>query len=552
MTPKPITRNTLFYGDNLPILRDHIPSESVDLVYLDPPFNSNRSYNVLFKEESGQESESQITAFDDTWHWSGSTPATYRALLTQGPPRVANMISALHDAIGTNQMMAYLVMMAARLVELHRVLKPTGSLYLHCDPTASHYLKIILDTIFDVRNFRNEIVWQRTNIHSDSKTWSAVSDAIFFYSKSGTFAWNPVYLPHSEQHISSKYRGRDSDGRAYTLSDMTSPNPRPNMMYDWKGYPFPQNGWRYSKETMAKLDADGRIWYPDDKSKRPRLKRFLDKMPGRLLGNVWTDIPPINSQAAERLGYPTQKPIALLERILLASSNPGDVVLDPFCGCGTTVAAAQKLGRRWIGIDITCLSTALLKIRLAGNFGLIEKTDYDVIGEPQDLASARQLFHDDKYQFQWWAGSLVRAKPLGAQEGSKTGKKGADQGIDGVINFTETDSGKLKRVIVQVKGGKVESKDIRDLRGAIEGEKAAIGVFITLKPPTKPMMDEAEKADFYESPGWGKSYPRIQILTIEQLLHGAQVQMPPEYGTFKQAKPVKTDEGVQGTLDLDA
>lgn len=333
MVAKPITENTLFYGDNLSILREHIQSESVDLIYLDPPFNSSRNYNVLFKDESGSDSEAQITAFEDTWHWNLAAEQTYADLLTDAPDQVGRMIESLRGFIGTNQMLAYLVMMTARLVELHRVLKPTGSLYLHCDPTASHYLKIILDAIFGIQNFQNEIIWKRTNVHSDAKHWSPVSDTILFYSKGGKFTWNPPYAPHSEQHLEAKYTAADEDGRRYTLSDMTSPNPRPNMMYEWMGYPSPLNGWRYSTETMAKLHAEHRIWYPTkkdgslDTSKRPRLKRYLDEMPGTLLSSIWTDIPPINSQAAERLGYPTQKPLTLLERIITASSNSGDIIL---------------------------------------------------------------------------------------------------------------------------------------------------------------------------------------------------------------------------------
>jgi site-specific DNA-methyltransferase (adenine-specific) len=298
---------------------------------------------------------------------------------------------------------------------------------------------------------------------------------------------------------------------------------------------------------MAKLDAEGRVWYPDDKAKRPQLKRYLDNTPGRLMSNVWTDIPPINSQAAERLGYPTQKPLALLERIIQASSNPSDVVLDPFCGCGTTVAAAQKLGRRWIGIDVTHLAIALQKYRLQEMFAGVT---FDVIGEPQDLGSAKQLFKDNPYQFQWWAGSLIKARPLGGEADSKKGKKGADQGIDGVITFIDDASNKPKRVLVQVKGGGVGSATVRDLRGTVEREQAAIGVLITLEPATRPMTTEAAAAGFYESPGWHQKYPRLQILTIEQLLHGAQVQMPPAYGTFKQAQKVKKDEGVQSGFDL--
>ncbi len=505
MTPKPITRNTLFYGDNLPILRDHIASESVDLVYLDPPFNSNRSYNVLFKEESGQESESQITAFDDTWHWGQQAAELYAELVTKTNGAVGQMIGALRGAIGENQMMAYLVMMAGRLVELHRVLKPTGSLYLHCDPTASHYLKVVMDTIFGGRNFRNEVIWSYKRYTASSKRFQRLHDVILFYGKSDETVFNDL---------------REEYGAKSGIAD-----------------------------SHYRQDEDGRWFRWQKRAGQEPYKVYLSE--GRRLGDVW-EMPIINASSNERLGYPTQKPIALLERILLASSNPGDVVLDPFCGCGTTVAAAQKLGRQWIGIDITFLSIALLKNRLTGNFSLTEKTDYNVIGEPEDLASARQLAQDDPYQFQWWAVSLIQAKPLGGQAGSKTGKKGADQGIDGVKNFLDDASGKPKRVLVQVKGGHVTSATVRDLHGTVDREKAAIGVLITLEPATKPMETEAHAADFYESPGWGKSYPRIQILTIEQLLHGAQVQMPPAHGTFKQAQRVKTDEGVQGALDLDA
>ena len=390
----------------------------------------------------------------------------------------------------------------------------------------------MLDTIFGPQNFRNEVVWKRTNVHSDSKTWSNVSDSIFFYSKGGSFTWNPIYAPHSEEHLQSKYRYADADGRLYTLDNMTSPNPRPNMMYEWKGHASPPNGWRYSKETMAKLDAEGRIWYPSDTSKRPRLKRYLDEMAGTLLGNVWTDINPINSQAQERLGYPTQKPLALLERIIQASSNPGDVVLDPFCGCGTAVAAAQKLDRRWIGIDITHLSISLQKYRLAAMFPGLK---FQVIGEPEDLGAARQLAGDDRYQFQWWALSLIRAKPLGGQEGSKAGKKGSDKGVDGVITFIDDNTGKPKRALVQVKSGHINAGDVRDLIGTVEQEKAALGLFITLEPPTAPMETAAVTAGYYHSPGWNQDYRRIQILTIESLLKGAQVQMPPTAQTFKQA-----------------
>jgi site-specific DNA-methyltransferase (adenine-specific) len=550
MIPKPITRNTLFYGDNLPILREHIADESVDLVYLDPPFNSNRSYNVLFKDESGKAAEAQITAFDDTWHWSGSTPATYHELVTEGPSQVAGMIAALYQAIGPNQMMAYLVMMAARLIELHRVLKPTGSLYLHCDPTASHYLKIIQDAIFGPDKFINEIVWKRTTAHGDSRQGSRhfgrVTDTILFYAKGSSYTWNQLFIDYDEKYVANKYRSEEpGTGRRYMLDNLTGPGgaAKGNPQFEFLGV---TRYWRYSKENMERLHQEGRIVQPSPGAV-PRYKRYLDEMKGQPIQNAWLDIDPINSQAAERLGYPTQKPLALLERIIQASSNPGDVVLDPFCGCGTTVAAAQKLGRRWIGIDITHLSIALQKYRLREMF---PDAEFDVLGEPRDMGSACQLAQDDRFQFQWWALSLIRARPVGGEAGSKRGKKGADQGIDGVITFIDDASGKPKRVIVQVKSGGVSSQTLRDLRGTVEREQAAIGVLITLEPATKPMEIEAGSAGFYESPAWQQKYPRLQILTIEQLLAGAHVKMPPAYGTFKQAQKVKQNVGVQGGLDL--
>ncbi len=545
--PEPITDNTLFYGDNLPILRDYIPDASVDLIYLDPPFNSSRTYNVLFKDESGEDSEAQIAAFEDTWHWNRAAESTYEDLVINGPLHVGKMITALRDFVGANQMMAYLVMMTARLVELHRVLKPTGSLYLHCDPTASHYLKIILDTIFEPENFLNEIIWKRTTTHSDAKRWSPVSDTILFYSKGNTFTWNSQYSDYDPDYVASKYRHNDDDGRGpYRLDNMTSPNPRPNMMYEWKGHATPPKGWRYSKETMAELDKEGRIWYPDSKSKRPQLKRYLNEMPGRLLDNIWTDINPINSQSKERLGYPTQKPLALLERIIEASSNPGDWVLDPFCGCGTAVAAAQKLGRRWIGIDITFLSISLQRSRLQEMFpGL----GFRVTGAPESVGAARYLAQHDRFQFEWWALSLVGARPSQPTTATK-GKKGADRGIDGIINFMDDTSGAAKRALVQVKSGKVSVRDVRDLRGTLEREKAALGLLLTLEAPTEPMETEAVEAGFYHSPGWYRKYPRVQILTIEALLGGAKPQMPPAWGTFKQAERVAEPGAVQGTLEL--
>lgn len=541
-------KNLLYYGDNLNILRDYIKSESIDLIYLDPPFNSNRNYNVLFKDESGHASDAQITAFEDTWHWNQTTEHVYQELVTGANPQVASMISALRQFIGTNQMMAYLVMMAVRLVELHRVLKPTGSLYLHCDPTASHYLKIVLDTIFGAENYRNEITWKRktgrgeTNIKS--MRFGVCTDILLFFTKSEDNYFETQYnydAPGYQEYVDKFFKYIDENGRYYRIADLSSPSPRPNLTYQYKGYLPPKNGWAISREKMEAWDKEGRLYFPKDPNGRIQRKRYLDELKGKPVQNLWDDIEMISSQSAERLGYPTQKPIALLERIIKTSSPINGVVLDPFCGCGTTIAAAQKLNRQWIGIDITHLSIALQKFRLKDSFGLVEKKDYEVIGEPVDLEAARQLSHDDKYQFQWWALSLVKARPLGGEPDSKKGKKGSDRGIDGIIHIIDNVDGKANKILIQVKGGHVKSGDVRDLRGVIDREGAVIGVFITLEKATKEMMTEAATAGFYHSPGWGKEYPRLQILTIAELLDGAEIKMPPASITFKKAEKVKPE-----------
>jgi len=560
--------NTLFYGDNLTLLRDraYFPDDSVDLIYLDPPFNSNRSYNVLFRDESGRDSDAQITAFEDSWHWGRGTEDLYTDLVTGADERLVRLLTALvggqdeRGLLGRNQMSAYLVMMAARLAELHRVLKPTGSLYLHCDPTASHYLKLVLDTIFGEWNFRNEITWQRTESHNTAEKYGNVADTLLYYAKSESTIWNQQYQQYSEAQL-SRFRYSDEDGRKYKLDDLTAPRPDSNSgKFEWRGTtPGPTRGWGYKIEQLEEWWQEGRIHTKRDGTPRmDGLKVYVDEALGKPLQNVWTDIPRIANTSSERLGYPTQKPLALLERIIRASSNPGDVVLDPFCGCGTAIDAAQGLGRRWIGIDITHLSVALMKYRLQDRHGLRAGRDYRVIGEPQDLAGARNLAEqeqDGRYQFQWWALSLVGARPLGStglsrerrsERGSgRSGRKGADGGVDGVIHFLDEDRN-TQRVVVQVKSGKVSRPDIGDLRGLL-GAGTAIGVFITLQPPTSQMQKSAFEAGYYESELWGR-FPRVQILTIEDLLDGKTVEMPTEHGTFRQAPRAPEERDAQGRL----
>jgi site-specific DNA-methyltransferase (adenine-specific) len=544
MPIKPLSQNTLFYGDNLPILREYVADESVDLIYLDPPFNSNRSYNVLFRDEKGREADAQVEAFEDTWHWGEEAEEIWNELVTSGAPNVSAIMGALRQVIHENQMMAYLVMMTARLVELHRVLKPTGSLYLHCDSTASHYLKMVLDAIVGIENFQNEVVWKRFNFHADAKRFGKVTDRILFYSKTADFVFHRLRVPFSEDYTESKFTHVDSDGRRYRLDNLNPPGGR-GPVYEFHGV---TKAWRFTKDNMLKLESEGRIY---SGSTIPQLKRYLDELEGQAVHELWTDIPPINPQAGERLGYPTQKPMALLERIIEASSTEGGLVLDPFCGCGTTIAAAEKLKRRWIGIDITNLAIALMKSRLKEMFKLEPGPDYKVIGEPTDLAGAKQLAAESRYQFQWWALSLIEARPFGASSGERSGKKGSDRGMDGLINFIDDASKMPKRVLVQVKSGGVKSGDIRDLVGTLESEKAAMGVFITLEEPTREMKTAAVKAGIYESPGFGRKYPRIQILTVGELLHGAKVEMPPAWGTFKRAERVQKQHGSQPELGLE-
>lgn len=565
---KPIMENTLFYGDNLSILREYVPDESIDLIYLDPPFNSNRSYNVLFKDESGHQSEAQITAFDDTWHWGPSAETVYDELAMGKNLEVGAMIVALRQFIHENQMMAYLVMMAARLVELHRVLKPTGSLYLHCDSTASHYLKIILDTVFGVENFRAEIVWKRTGAHNLSLGWDANHDTILCYSKSKTFTWNQQYERYDEGYI-SRFKRVDPDGRKWQDVALTAGgaavSTEARSQQPWRGhYPPAGRNWSAPRlvtdflqlprnmdvlEKLEKMDEAGFIYWPPNGGV-PRFKQYLDMLPGSPVTDNWNDIAPINSQAQERLGYPTQKPLALLERILQASSNPSDLVLDPFSGCGTAISAAQKLGRRWVGIDITHLAIAMHKSRLKDMFGLEQRKDYAVIGEPEDIEGARQLAQDDRYQFQWWALSLVEARPQGGQNGEKKGKKGSDRGIDGIIPFIDDATGKPKQVLIQVKSGHVNAAVIRDLRGVLDREQGAIGLLITLEPATSEMVKEAISAGFYESKLWQQKYPRMQILSIEELLQGEEIKMPPSYAAFKKAQRVEQDGPEQPGLGI--
>lgn len=541
------TENTLFYGDNLDVLRRHIAGESVDLIYLDPPFNSNQDYNVLFREH-GEKSAAQIRAFEDTWTWDTAAATAYDEVIDQGG-RVADAFVAFEHLVGHSDMLAYLSMMAPRLVELRRVLKPTGSIYLHCDPTSSHYLKILMDSIFGPEYFRSEIVWKRSSAHSDTKQGRAqhgrIHDVLLFYTKTSSWTWNPLHTSYDDSYIQKFYRHVEPEtDRHFGLFDLTGPGgaAKGNPEYEVMGV---TRYWRFSKAKMDELIDQGRVIQAKPGAV-PRQKRYLDEMPGVPIQDVWTDISPIGAQARERLGYPTQKPVALLERIIEASSNEGDMILDPFCGCGTTIDAAQRLGRKWIGIDITHLSVNLMKHRLADTHGVSAPADYKVIGEPTDLDAARQLAASDPYQFQFWVLGLVGARP--AEE-----KKGMDRGIDGRIYFRDAGpKSKVKSVIISVKAGRTGPSHVRDLHGTVSREKAAVGVLITMAEPTKEMRKEAASGGFYESEiaGARDKVPRIQLRTVKELLEGKGIELPVGIGraTFAQAGKFRPEEGEQQTL----
>ncbi|MFZ5432808.1 MAG: DNA methyltransferase [Calditrichota bacterium] len=574
--------NTLYYGDNLDILRRYVKDETVDLVYLDPPFKSNQDYNVLFAEQSGERAAAQIMAFEDTWHWDEAAARAYEDTIRAGG-RTADVMRAFYTFLGGNDMMAYLSMMAPRLVELRRVLKPTGSIYLHCDPTASHYLKLLMDAVFGPEHFRAEIIWKRYSSHGNVySNYGRIHDTILYYRKTEKTLWNQVYTELNPEYIEKYFTHIEKEtGRRYQLQNVLNPNKnRPNLTYEWKGH---LRVWKWTKEKMTELDKAGRLQYSS--TGYPRLKQYLDESMGQKAQDIWDDIQPLAHAGEERLGYPTQKPEALLERIIKASSNEGDVVLDPFCGCGTAVAVAQKLNRQWIGIDITHLAITLIKKRLRDQFDAQAesaspptsvggqkggrdreaspptpplkqggeekgKENYRVIGEPVALEDARELAEKDKYQFQWWALGLVGARPVEQ-------KKGADQGIDGRLYFIDDKDRHTEQIIFSVKGGHVNAAQVRDLRGVIEREKAAIGVFITLEEPTKPMKKEAADAGFYHSDWLETQHSRLQIITIEELLDGKPLDLPrtaymsASDATFKKAAKVRRVKKNNENLDLE-
>jgi len=485
--------NLLYYGDNLDILKEHIEDESIDLIYLDPPFQSGKNYNQIFQPEQGgvKGATAQIQAFADTWTWGEEAEEEYTGLitgtLTKEPPsqKLIDLMKAMRGYLGECPLLAYLCMMSPRLLEMRRVLKPTGSIYLHCDPTASHYLKLLMDGVFGAANFNNEIIWSYKRYTSASNRFQRLHDIILFYGKTAKSTW---------------YDSREKYGSKSGKAD-----------------------------SHYKLDEEGR-WFRWQKRKgKDPYKIYLSE--GRRIGDVW-EIPHINASAKERIGYPTQKPEALLDRIIKASSNEGDTVLDPFCGCGTTIAVAEKLNRKWIGIDITYLAIDVIKKRIEkDNEQRLEKDkikenkNFKVYGDPKDVYSAGQLAEQDPFQFEVWAVSQLNGTPT-----AKTG----DKGVDGVINFIDyTKKDKIGKGIISVKGGhSINPGMVRDLKGTIQSQNADFGILITTENPTRGMITEAAKTGVFDyCYHEGESHtkiPKIQLLTVEDLFTDPiPVKLPP-------------------------
>ncbi len=527
--------NKLWYGDNLTIMQG-MPKHSVDLIYLDPPFNSKQNYNLLYKTMTGKPVPEQVEAFCDTWEMDAQKEAIARSMPVLMREHgvddyYVDFWRLWMQALRTTQphLLAYLIFMVQRLLHMKSILRPTGSIYLHCDPTASHYIKVMMDGIFGHDNFRNEIIWKRTGAHGRAKKWGPIHDTILFYTASNKYTWNRVLEAYDDDYLEKRYDKQDERGFYQPIS-LNGPGTRTGSSgQPWRGvdpslsgrhwelppdralpdwFMFPEG---YSsmdcQQRLEVLDAAGLIHWPKTGTV-PRFKRYATVAGGNPIQDIITDIGPLASTSGERMGYPTQKPIALLERIIQASSNKGDRIFDPFCGCGTTIYAAQKLEREWLGCDIAILSIKLVREKLAERYRLVEGHHYVVDGIPTSVDGAQELFDKDPSTFQNWFVERVGGFPMQ--------RKSADRGIDGRIYF-ETQGG-LREMMLQVKGGKhVRPTDVRDLRGVLEREPTAeLAGFLSIAPPSKAMLSEAAEAGTFEYQG--VHYPRIQFLTTREVL----------------------------------
>jgi site-specific DNA-methyltransferase (adenine-specific) len=531
--------NHLYYGDNLTIMQ-RMAKYSVDLIYLDPPFNSKQNYNLIYRNMTGMPVPDQADAFCDTWEMD-----PHKEEIARNMPMLMRehgvedyyvefwrlWIKALRQT--QPHLLAYLIYMVQRLLHMKSLLRPTGSIYLHCDSTASHYIKVMMDGIFGHKNFRNEIIWKRrygssSAVHKSHK-FGQVTDTILFYSMSDQATFNPQYSfndPKYLEYVEKTFRHTDEKGRRYRIADLANPAPRPNLMYEYKGYKPPANGWAISREKMELWDKEGRLHFPKSPNGRIQRRRFFEELKGKPVQSLWDDIDMISSQDSDRLGYPTQKPVALVRRIIEASSNPGDVVFDPFCGCGTSIYAAEELGRKWIGCDIAILSIKLVREILTGDrYRLVEGADFDVTGVPVSVEQARELFKQDPFQFEHWLVERVGGFPT---------KKTGDKGVDGRLYF-ETQDG-LKAMVLSVKGGKLRPTDVRDLIGVLANlPDTEMAGFLSLEEPSPKMREAAAECGQYEYNG--VMYDRLQFLTVKDILEDKREFHTPSKLASKIASP---------------
>jgi DNA modification methylase len=526
--------NHLFYGDNLTIMRQ-MPPMSIDLIYLDPPFNSQRNYNLIYKKLTGQPVPEQEEAFCDAWEMDAEKEEMVRNMPIAFEEYGADQELVLFwqtwiTALRRTQprLLAYLVYMSYRLFEMKRILKRTGSIYLHCDPTASHYIKVIMDGIFGHQNFRSEIIWKRTSAHSSAKRPGPIHDVLLFYTNSDNYVWNPIYQPYSKEYVDTFFDQIDEHGRKYKRSDLTGGGTSQGESGKvWRNIDVNAKGrhWMYVPEKLDELDALGKIHWPKAAGGMPRLKQYPEDLPGIPLQDIWDDIKPLHNLSKERLGYPTQKPRKLLERIINSSSNPGDIVFDPFAGCGTAIYAAHLLGRKWIGCDIAILSVKIVRDVLLKNYGQKEGQQYQINGIPLSVEGAEELFSHDPRQFQNWAVEMAG--------GFSSTKHSGDLGIDGRVHFETRDG--LRNMVLSVKGGKLTPAFIRELRGVLEREgNSEMGGLICLQHPTKGMLSEAATAGIYTY--GGTEYHRLQIRTIQDLLDGNGFDTPSRVQTLSWVK----------------
>ena len=535
-------KNQLYFGDNLDILKqlhaEH-PHGFIDLIYIDPPFNSKRNYNVLFESIDLKDSTAQKEAFADTW-----TNVSYMDMLNELSDldiSLYNFLRNLDNTTISKGAISYLVTMAIRLWYMHKLLKDTGSFYLHCDPTMSHYLKVLCDLIFGEKNFRNEITWERTSAHSDNSAYASISDVILFFSKTQEFIFNTVFIPYSKEYIQKYYTHNDKVKGRYLDRDLTAGGlSGGGYNYEWKGV---TKTWRCPKLTMERYEAEDKLFYTSKGT--PRLKQYLNEMPGVPISNMWYDIPPINSQASERLGYPTQKPEALLERIIQASSNEGSVIADFFCGCGTTVAVAQKLKRKWLGVDISHLAVKLISRRLGESYGDEILKTFEIHGFPKDIDSARELANNVKggrLEFEDW---IIEVLLHGI-----TNERRNEMGFDGYRTFSIYE--KKYIVMMEVKSGNASPTQVNHFIKTVEDKKGAIGIFICFKEQITRNMEVIAKKEGQFSDEFGNAYcDKIQIISVEDLLEGKRPLIPSsKFETFKKAEKKSTEQGSQTKLEL--